>query len=86
MLKKYYFDKFTMAKDNINKIWKILQHLLNSEQNSKQSITEVHVGKLVITDTGNKIMSNTFNENFANVGINLAKKIFLQLWEMPQIT
>ena len=62
-----------MAKDNINKTWKILKHLLNSEQNSKQYITEINVGKLVITD--NKIMSNTFNEYFANVGINLSKNI-----------
>ena len=34
--------------DNINKTWKILKHLLNSEQNSKQSITEINVSKLVI--------------------------------------
>ena len=54
-----------------NNTLKIRKHLHNSEQSNQKSITNINIGKLVVTD--NKIMSNTFNEYFANAGTNLAK-------------
>lgn len=69
---QYYLDRFENCKYNIQHTWREIKNILYDGRNIS-STSEINTyGNL--TKNPDKI-TNTFNEYFANVGLNLAKKI-----------
>ena len=66
--KDYYSSYFEECKLNINKTWKGIQELVNTKNNLSTNRTQLKSNNLIIDDP--KLISDTFNNFFVNVGPN----------------
>ena len=66
--KDYYSSYFEECKLNINKTWKGIKELVNTKNNLSTNITQLKSNNLIIDDP--KLISDTFNNFFVNVGPN----------------
>jgi len=70
--KRYYLQKLENVKSNLAKTWKIL-NAITSRNVKKGNIEEIISNNKTIQDQ--KLIANSFNNFFSNVGTNLAAKI-----------
>ena len=70
--KQYYSNKIEESKGNLSRTWKILKSMINKKQ-VERKIGPIEVNTVLIEDE--ETMANNFNNYFANVGPDLAKKI-----------
>ena len=68
----YLHNKCVEYKNNGRKLWQLINRVIGKETNKLNSIESLRIDNLISYD-GEKI-TNTFNEFFASVGPNLAKK------------
>ena len=72
--KRLYFTKnLDLHKDDIKKIWKLINELNSRNRKKTNNISEIKMGEEVITSPTE--MAEAFNSYFTNVGVNLAAKI-----------
>ena len=71
--KSYYLQKLQSVKDNLAKTWKILNSIASRSKPQGRIIDEIVCNNSIISDPD--LIANKFNNFFANVGPELAKKI-----------
>ena len=71
--KKYYLDYFTEHNTNIKKTWDGIRQLVSINKRKSFKIKLLNENNSNITD--NKIMANTFNDFFSNIGNTIEQKI-----------
>ena len=71
--KTYYLDYFTEHNNNIKKTWDGIRQLVSINKRKSVSIKFLNENNSNITD--NKIMANTFNDFFSNIGNSIEQKI-----------
>jgi hypothetical protein len=70
--KLYYQNKFDLARDSISKTWHVIKSIINTDY-IKPNIKEIKTNNSITADK--KLIANTFNDYFVNIGPNLAAKI-----------
>jgi hypothetical protein len=71
--KSYYLQKLQSVKDNLAKTWKILNSITSRKKPQVRVVDEIVCHNNIISDP--TLIANKFNNFFANVGSELAKKI-----------
>ena len=68
----HYDNLLTQNKHNISKSWQIIKEVINKKQNNSTGNTFVIDNKEI---SDNKVIVESFNDFFVNIGPNLAKSI-----------
>ena len=71
--RKHYQDLLINNKKNLRKSWEIIKSVINNNKKSKKTNEHFKINNTVTNDE--KIIANSFNKFFVNIGSNLARKI-----------
>ena len=72
--RNYYKEQFQLNKTDLKKSWQLIKHIIGIEEGSHSiQLKEFVINKMYITDP--KIIANSFNDYFINVGSSLANNI-----------
>ena len=71
--KKLLWKSFFWTKNDIKNTWKLIKSGIQENNQKHDSIHELSINGQTVSDKS--IMANKFNEYFANIGNDLAKKI-----------
>ena len=71
--KQYYSDKITECRGNMSKTWKVLNNIIVGKKQKQRKISKIEINGNLTEDS--EIVADHFNNYFANVGSDLAKKI-----------
>ena len=76
--RNYYREQFDLHKTDLKRSWNIIKNIINKEDNRRSAKVLVFlINNQYISD--GKIIANTFNNYFVNVGSSLAKNIPMKL-------
>ena len=69
----YYHEKCSAYKNNVKKLWQLINKVCGKTSNKTNIITNIKVNNIGYNSSST--ICNLFGDYFANVGKNLAKKI-----------
>ena len=79
--KQYYSDKITECRGNMSKTWKVLNNIIVGKKQKQRKISKIEINGNLTEDS--EIVADHFNNYFANVGSDLAKKKIPNCVENP---
>ena len=72
--KKYFTDKIRNCNDNSKSMWKTINEIVSFKPHIKRYIKKLKLIDKTSTDNP-KLMADTLNEYFVNIGTNMAARI-----------
>ena len=83
--RNYYKEQFQLNKTDLKKSWQLIKHIIGKEEGSHSiQLKEFVINKMYITDP--KIIANSFNDYFINVGSSLANNININNMNIPEVS